>query len=87
MDLGKITTDEKMGFITGETDRWEFKGAELLDPKNKHDLKVKIGEQVSAFANSDGGFIAATCSALNPPHEIPIMPVLPLHHACRDAQA
>lgn len=58
MDLDKITTDELMGFISGETDRWEFKGAELLDPKNKHDLKIKIGEQVSAFANSGGGFIA-----------------------------
>jgi hypothetical protein len=57
MDLDKITTDELMGFISGETDKWEFKGAELLDPKNKHDLKVKIGEQVSGFANSGGGFI------------------------------
>ncbi|MCC7337859.1 MAG: ATP-binding protein [Pirellulaceae bacterium] len=39
-----------------EDDRWEFKSAEIL--KNKGELKAELGKQVSAFADSGGGYIA-----------------------------
>ena len=34
------------------------------------------------IAFSAGGCLAATCSALKPPQEMPIMPTLPLHQGC-----
>ena len=34
------------------------------------------------IAFSAGGRLAATCSALKPPQEIPVMPTLPLHQGC-----
>ena len=39
------------------------------------------------MAFSAGGRRAATCSALNPPHEMPIMPTAPLHQGCAASQA
>ncbi len=39
-------------------------------------------EHTVTIAFSCGGFLAATCNELKPPHEIPIMPTLPLLQGC-----
>ena len=39
------------------------------------------------IAFSAGGRRAATCSALNPPQEMPIIPTLPEHQGCAAIQA
>ena len=39
------------------------------------------------MAFSAGGRWLATCSALKPPQEMPIMPTLPLHQGCAASQA
>jgi hypothetical protein len=41
--------------------------------------------EITAF--SAGGFSAATCSALKPPQEMPIMPTAPEHQGCAAIQA
>ena len=39
------------------------------------------------IAASSGGRRAATCSELNPPQEMPIIPTFPEHHGCAAIQA
>ena len=43
--------------------------------------------QTAITAFSAGGFSAATCSALNAPQLLPIIPTAPLHQGCAAAQA
>jgi len=40
-----------------EDDKWELKSAEYLRREKKSDLKKELGKQVSAFANSGGGYL------------------------------
>ena len=39
------------------------------------------------IAFSAGGRSAATCSALKPPQDMPVMPTAPLHQGCAASQA
>ncbi len=39
------------------------------------------------IAFSAGGCSAASCSALNPPQDMPCMPTAPLHQGCLASQA
>lgn len=57
MDLTALTTDSLRELIPRdcEDDRWEMKGAELLQDRGR--LKEELGKQVSAFANSGGGYL------------------------------
>lgn len=40
-----------------EDDRWELKGADILESKPGSSPEIEIGKQASAFANSGGGFL------------------------------
>ncbi len=40
-----------------EDDRWELKSATYLQPDKKSDFKKELAKQVSAFANSGGGYL------------------------------
>ncbi len=54
--LVTCTTDDLLQFIPpAEDDRWEFKGAKLLETSSKNELLKVLSKQVSAFANSGGG--------------------------------
>ncbi len=57
MDFNKATTDEILAALprNDEDDRWELKDARKLDEKGE--LKKVLGKQVSAFANSGGGYL------------------------------
>ena len=57
MDLSTFTTDKLLASLPpdGEDDRWELKRADILN--NKTALKKELGKQVSAFANSGGGYL------------------------------
>ncbi|QDU25802.1 Divergent AAA domain protein [Anatilimnocola aggregata] len=64
MDFDKLTTDQLLELIptqqqdqTREDDRWECKSGIYLAPAKKNELKKELGKQVSAFANSGGGFL------------------------------
>lgn len=62
MDLSKLTTDQLLAGLPRdakdpENDRWECKGADLLDDANRGLFKGHLAKQVSAFANSGGGYI------------------------------
>lgn len=58
MDFATMATDELLITMPqDEDDRWEVKSAALLDPSKKSELKKEIGKQVSAFANSGGGYL------------------------------
>ena len=59
MDFGSITTDELLAALPAdsEDDRWELKSASYLAPVKRGELKKELGKQVSAFANSGGGYL------------------------------
>jgi hypothetical protein len=59
MDLASFTTDDLLAAlpIDGEDDRWEVKSAVLLEPSKRGEFKRELGKQVSAFANSGGGYL------------------------------
>ena len=57
MDFTNASTAELLNALPpAEDDRWEWKGADLLGPK-RGELRTYLGKQVSAFANSGGGFL------------------------------
>lgn len=59
MNLDSMTTDElKTHFPQDEDNKWEFKSADLLtkDQRNNQ-LRTVLGKQISAFANSGGGYL------------------------------
>ncbi len=54
--MNAMTTDDLLAMIPQDEDRnWEFKSAAILLDKSK--LKQELSKQVSAFANSGGGYI------------------------------
>lgn len=58
MDFQKKTAEELLTLLPpDEDDRWELKSAKYLEPAKKGELKKELGKQVSAFANTGGGFI------------------------------
>ena len=58
MDFSSLDAQELVAAMPDtEDERWELKSASLLDPKNKGEFKKELGKQVSAFANSGGGYI------------------------------
>jgi Schlafen, AlbA_2 len=59
MDFHTITTDDLLAALPvgDEDDRWEIKSASLLDSQKRGELKQELGKQVSAFANSGGGYL------------------------------
>ena len=58
MEFQNKTAEELLSMLPpDEDDLWELKSAKLLEPSNKGELKKELGKQVSAFANSGGGYI------------------------------
>ena len=59
MEFENLTTDLLLAAlpIDREDDRWELKSAQYLDPSKRGELKKELGKQVSAFANSGGGYL------------------------------
>lgn len=58
MDFNDRTAEELLALLPpAEDDRWELKSSTYLKPEKKGELKRELGKQVSAFANSGGGFI------------------------------
>lgn len=57
MDFAKCTAEDVLAeFTREENKKWEAKSAKLLE--NKEKLKLELAVQLSAFANSNGGFVA-----------------------------
>lgn len=59
MNFADATTDDLLNALPAdrENDRWELKNAELLTKAQRRELKTELGKQVSAFANSGGGYL------------------------------
>ena len=56
MDFTNLSAEEALAICPDyEDDRWEYKAASLLEPRNRSEFKKELGKQVSAFANSGGG--------------------------------
>ena len=57
MDFRSVTAEQLLDALpnTGEDDKWELKSATYLNEKVR--LKKELGKQVSAFANSGGGYL------------------------------
>jgi hypothetical protein len=59
MDFSSFNTDDLLAALPvgDEDDRWELKSAIYLDPAKRNEFKKELGKQVSAFANSGGGYL------------------------------
>lgn len=56
LNFAGMTTDDLLAALpASEDNRWEFKGAAVLE--SKEHLKRVLGKQVSAFSNSGGGYL------------------------------
>jgi hypothetical protein len=52
------TAEDVLAALPLNESGWEWKSADFLTPARKGDLTKEIGKQVSAFANSEGGYLA-----------------------------
>lgn len=59
MDFARMTAEDVLTALPpgDEDSRWELKSASYLTPQKRSDLKSELGKQVSAFANSGGGYL------------------------------
>lgn len=58
MDFKSMTADDLLAVLPpSEDDHWEFKSAIYLTNQSRGELKKELGKQVSAFANSGGGYL------------------------------
>lgn len=63
LDFSKLTAEELLDRIPEEEDRrWEFKAGEFLSKDKRSEFRTELGKQVSAFANSGGGYFVVGIS-------------------------
>lgn len=66
MDFSHMTAEDLLAELpNAENTQWEFKSASVLLPSERGAFKKELGRQVSAFANSGGGYLAIGISDPN----------------------